>query len=105
VDVSQRLKVATEALAREASVWEQQAAPLREIVTKAESLTFGVVLTVLFVGLKQAHENVRTEVAARCAEGGAEMQRIAETLRAVARVHEQQLQREIDGVQRLQQRR
>ena len=81
---AEQIRVATEALRREAGVWDAQAAELNKIGPKAEGLRLNRIEAGLFQIIFDTYGQVIEQVIARSNEGGQRMTEIAGTLRSVA---------------------
>lgn len=87
------LMVATGALRTEAGVWREQSGTLTGIAATVGALDFSGIEAGIFQIVVVAHRELVEHVAARCAEGGVETARIADTLNLVADTYEQEERR------------
>ncbi|WP_217281735.1 hypothetical protein [Kibdelosporangium persicum] len=84
------MKVATEALRKEAGVWDHEADETGTIPTKAEGLRLNRIEAGLFQVIFDTYGQVIDQVIARTNEGKKQMTEVANTLRSVADTYEQE---------------
>ena len=92
------VKVATDALRAEASVWDQQSRQMGTIASKADGLRFNRVQAGVFQLVVGPYVQLVDQVRGRCEEGGQRMTEIGNALRQVAATYEKE---ELDGTHRL----
>ena len=85
-----QIKAATEALRREARIWEQQGDQLREIVSQAESLRLSRIEAGVFQVIFGTYSAVLDQIITRSDEGQLRMTEIASTLREAANTYDQE---------------
>lgn len=91
-------EVATASLRTEAGVWEQQSQQVGTIAASADGLRFTRLEAGVFQIIVTAYASVVDQVTNRAREGQQRMQEIADTLRRVADVYEDEERR---GIHRL----
>jgi hypothetical protein len=84
----QQVKVATDAVRQEATVWEQQAAQLQAAATTVAGLRVTRLEAGIFQLVVEAYNDLVATVTDRCREGHDRMADIGSTLRRVADVYE-----------------
>jgi hypothetical protein len=86
----QQVKVATDALRKEAAVWDTESAELGKIGPKAEHLRFNRIEAGLFQVIIGTYGDLINQVIARSNEGTAQMTEIGKTLRDVADTYDRE---------------
>lgn len=86
----QQVKVATDALRKEAGVWDTESAEMGKIAPKAEGLRFNRIEAALFQVIFDTYSKVIDQVIARASEGTTQMAEIGKTLRSVADTYDQE---------------
>jgi uncharacterized protein YukE len=84
-----RIDVITDALRKEAGIWDDEAAEMGKIGPKAEELQLTRIEAGLFQIIFDAYGDVIQQVIARADEGQQRMKEIASTLRATAHAYDQ----------------
>jgi hypothetical protein len=85
-----QVKVATEALRNESHVWDHESDETGTIATRAEGLRLDRIQAGLFQVIFDTYGRVIEQVIARVNEGHKQMTEVANTLRTVADVYEQE---------------
>ena len=84
----EQVSVATEALRREATQWDEESGNLWTLGGRVAEMEFGRLEAGLFQVMVGPYNDVIRAVAARCAEGSTAMSEVAGTLRTVAATYE-----------------
>jgi uncharacterized protein YukE len=93
--MSPNVSVATEALRKEAGVWEQQADTLQTLTGRVEGLRMTGLESGMFYLILDAYTQVVDVVSGRCGEGAQRTSEIATTLRHVADTYDEEEQRNL----------
>jgi len=83
-------QVATDSLRTEAGVWDQQAQQIKNIADKADGLRFTRLEAGIFQLIVTPYSEVVDAVVTRCREGSQQMVDIANTLRNVAKIYDEE---------------
>ena len=84
------VRVATDALRAEASIWDQQSSALGKIVGQANGLRLERVEAGIFQIIFDTYSSVVDQVTARCGEGQQRMSDVANTLHQVADTYDEE---------------
>lgn len=84
------ITVATDALRRDASLWDDQSCAMRDIAARAESLRLNRIQAGLFQVVFDAYTTVIDQVVARSREGSDRMGAIRDTLHATADTYDRE---------------
>jgi hypothetical protein len=95
------IEVATAALRAEADTWSAQSGTVDEVAHTIDTLRFTAIEAGLFVVVLGPYTELLSSVRQRCVEGGAEMGRIATTLRSVADVYDDEERRHVHALANL----
>jgi hypothetical protein len=87
---AEQVKVATEALRKEAGVWDTESGEMAKIGPKAEGLRLTRIEAGLFQVIFDTYGTVIDQVIARAGEGTTQMADVGKTLRSVADIYEQE---------------
>jgi hypothetical protein len=87
------ITVATDALRKEASVWERQSDTLQTLTNKVEGLRLTGLEAGMFVMILDAYTQVVDVVTGRCAEGVQQTDQISTTLRQIADTYDEEERR------------
>jgi hypothetical protein len=86
----QQVKVATDTLRNEATVWLTQSDTLTTIANKASGLSLTRLEAGVFQLIESPYDAMVTMITSHCREGSQRMEDIATTLRSVADTYEQE---------------
>jgi hypothetical protein len=87
---AEQVKVATDALRKEAGVWDTESGEMGKIGPKAEGLRLTRIEAGLFQVIFDTYGTVIDQVIARAGEGTKQMTDVGKTLRSVADIYDQE---------------